>query len=163
MINSKYGTVLVGENSVLHEGGNLRLYEYFNNGERRLIWPYLVIRKEATFGDTILFNGFAANDSSAYAPFFGFGGTGAVVELSRPLARRISPQSLGATNYAFGVVGITNGIVSLEASQRPPIDRTKPITVVLDIASDEIQKMITSAQIHGEPAKFDSTRYLIAK
>src|SRR5262249_19871496 len=105
MISSRYGTVLVGENSVLHQNGTLRLYSYTDDGGRQLIWPSVIIRKQAVVDELILFNGQATGKRSSiyYPAFFGYMGTGSVVELSGALVRLRTQRSTDGTDYSFSI------------------------------------------------------------
>ena len=165
MFGANYGTVLVNDNSLLHQGGNLRLYQYPRTGRRRLVWPYMNVRDPTVVGTLIIFNGGMSEErrSRFYPGLFGYSGSGDVVELSQPLGRQIEAQSSGATNYAFQVTGVSNDVISLRANQIPPIDRMKPISLSLLTSKEEILQMIAMAHSNGWRREYERVSYLIAR
>jgi len=149
----------------MHQGGNLRLYQYAAGSQPRLVWPYMNVRDPTVLGDLIVFNGGESDERvwSYYPAFFGYSGTGKMVELSQPLARRIALHSSGATNYAFEVTASVNEVVNLRASQSPPIDRLRPITLTSVTTKEEILQIIAAAQTNGLAKEYEGISYLIAK
>ncbi len=166
MYSTNYGSVSVSPNVFPHKGGQqLTLYRFEESHQRRLIWPALVIRENAVLDDLILFNGVNGDrgtESSGILPFFGYAGKGQVVELSRPLGRKVALLAAGVTNFSFSINSSSNTLVTLRASQCPPPYRVQPIHIIVNATKDEILQYISDAQTNGVQNKYKSVSYIIA-
>ncbi len=166
MYSANYGSVSVSPNLFPHQGGGqLKLYRFGESNQRRLIWPALVIRDNAVLDDLILFNGLNRDrgaEPSGILSFFGYAGKGKVVELSRPLGRKVALLAAGATNFSFGINSSSNPLVTLRASQYPTAYRVQPIHMIVNATKDEILQYISDAQTNGVQKKYQGVSYVIA-
>jgi hypothetical protein len=165
VLGGPYISVLVGGNSVMHERGTLRLYQVGPNNRRKLVWPALVIRNKAIFGDLIVFSGFLPDDGSRargnYPALFAYAGTGSVMEVSESLAARNSALFEGITNISFTVVSSTNNIINFNANERPPFRSRVPMRKELSVSTEEMESIIAQAQKTGLHRTWQTAEFII--
>ncbi len=147
--------------------GTLSLY-YFPEGPKgsqTLVWPYLTVEDEAVIDRLVVFNGGLSEDSvwKFYPALLAYAGKGSVVEISRPACRQIKGWLPAWTNFSFSVLGISNGMVRLDASQRLPLETDRPKRLVVELSQTEILQAVLAAQTNAAPKSFGGVSYEVAE
>jgi hypothetical protein len=134
-------------------------------GSRTLVWPFLTMADPVAFDRLVLFNGGTSSEVmwKLYPALFAYTGSGTVVEISQPACRQIPGWQPEWTNFAFAVVGMTNNQLRLDASQKEPMDPSRPKRVGVLFNKADILKAIATTQANTNANVFNGVKYQVAQ